>query len=809
MIGNPTVVNTIISPKEDIRIYTPSYDLSLSSVENVASDIKDHYPADFFIIETHLQIGNAALSENAGIKLLKMLRLHHINSHVVLYSWQSREMLMGDMRNAIVFSKGVSFHRLPEFLNDVQCLDFEKLAQETANEGELLQLFRAEYNPDDRHFNANKFGVWHLMRVHDAYEKWIRRDVSRPSDDKLRRNINDYLNSYNGKLLQFIGGKRAENLEERIQKLTKIYDEKARLDKLKHAEDSIKAIDEEIKKFTIRIETVKELRESYTDKRPTAGGFFQKKTMADEQVMSLIEDEISEYEVQIPALEKAKDYFIRIKNWAEAPSDTPSTTRIDANKFENCTFKTIKTALEERKPRIVYVDDMADKGWANILQRIIYKEEADYEQMVTFVPRENDTIQEIADKISGIENPDLIILDLRLKDEQGYYDPADLSGFQVLQELNKRNLGCAILILTASNKVWSLKEAFKGNVMSYWTKSGIGADETEDSVSNYFDLICQIKHLTDYTWMFQLIAKLEKTQRQVENSQKPFWWEKKHLAYKKGEKRYFRELTPKKDIVKLLNDAIQTALKDMRQMFFFDHSDTSRSLMLNTFVLRVSDILEIIHLYNERDADYITLACRMKAKKTTNDLLKTRNISAHSGFIEQDWGKIEGFVSFVIGYVLKEPMELQGVTEINIPYTEKTNNKVSNESQNITENAVSPKTEENKTIFNNGNQLTPLADRRTLLQQGKKITVDVVNIQQHNDFGYFYNFYYDETQSTIGVLLYTDNERHREFIDKIEKGDIIQVRQYDTATNGLPRFKITRYYKRDEWNNTLNSAQEQ
>ena len=104
--------------------------------------------------------------------------------------------------------------------------------------------------------------------------------------------------------------------------------------------------------------------------------------------------------------------------------------------------------------------------------------------------------------------------------------PADLSGFQVLKALDKKNLPCAILIFTASNKVWSLKEAFKGNVMSYWIKEGLDrADGIEDSVNNYLDLITQINTLTRVKGVFEYLAELKTMAKEINEAQQLFWWE--------------------------------------------------------------------------------------------------------------------------------------------------------------------------------------------------------------------------------------------------------------------------------------------
>ena len=103
LIEKQPVAESITSRRDDIEVYDGCLD---ESVEMIAEDIKNRFAKsdDVLLIDVHLSIGGVPLSENAGIKLLKMLRLQRVDNHVVLYSWLSREMLMDDLSNAIRLS---------------------------------------------------------------------------------------------------------------------------------------------------------------------------------------------------------------------------------------------------------------------------------------------------------------------------------------------------------------------------------------------------------------------------------------------------------------------------------------------------------------------------------------------------------------------------------------------------------------------------------------------------------------------------------------------------------------------------------
>ena len=123
LIENQPVANVIAESLSGIEVFPID---KFDSLETLSETIPDYY--DFYMINANLRVGNGICATNDGIKLLKQLRLRHNNSHVIIYSWLDKEMLMTqDIRNAILFSKGVSFYRLPDFLDFVRVIDMENL----------------------------------------------------------------------------------------------------------------------------------------------------------------------------------------------------------------------------------------------------------------------------------------------------------------------------------------------------------------------------------------------------------------------------------------------------------------------------------------------------------------------------------------------------------------------------------------------------------------------------------------------------------------------------------------------------------
>lgn len=107
---------------------------------------------------------------------------------------------------------------------------------------------------------------------------------------------------------------------------------------------------------------------------------------------------------------------------------------------------------------IVYIDDEFDKGWENIL-RIIFESSGvqfncyhDFDKSLT----KEQLIRNIENYIATTD-ADCYILDLRLH-EDDFSETKDLTGHQIAEYIKTQNKGNQIVVFSASNKIWNLKE---------------------------------------------------------------------------------------------------------------------------------------------------------------------------------------------------------------------------------------------------------------------------------------------------------------------------------------------------------------
>ena len=193
----------------------------------------------------------------------------------------------------------------------------------------------------------------------------------------------------------------------------------------------------------------------------------------------------------------------------------------------------IRKSFQEVPPKIIYVDDQAQEGWAKIFQRMIYGGESD--NFAVIVPQKEEDEKEIVQRILNEEkrlkeNTNqivLLILDLRLKQEKGELPIEDISGIKVLKELKGKKFSCPILITTASNKWKSYKEINRLGALVYWQKKGLDEqNDTKSLLENYFSflkliyVLCKDKSIEFlYNDFSSMIRELEKNEKVV------YWWE--------------------------------------------------------------------------------------------------------------------------------------------------------------------------------------------------------------------------------------------------------------------------------------------
>lgn len=148
----------------------------------------------------------------------------------------------------------------------------------------------------------------------------------------------------------------------------------------------------------------------------------------------------------------------------------------------------------KRKKRIMLVDDMAEEGWLSILRSIIYNDadsqKLDFAKVITNVNGwdESLTRNELEVKIKD-HTPHLILLDLRLGDEQGNKAVEELGGYKLLTYLQNHSVykGVPVIMFTATTKADTVKTLLRAGATAVWTKPGIDEGLSQKEITERYD----------------------------------------------------------------------------------------------------------------------------------------------------------------------------------------------------------------------------------------------------------------------------------------------------------------------------------
>lgn len=111
-------------------------------------------------------------------------------------------------------------------------------------------------------------------------------------------------------------------------------------------------------------------------------------------------------------------------------------------------------------PKLLYIDDEADKGWYEIFCKVLYDINGlDFKYLdEEFNSKTQDEIIKISlDKISK-DDIDLVLLDFRLHPNDFITnDIHEVTGLKLLKEIKLLNPGIQVIIFSATNKIWNLQ----------------------------------------------------------------------------------------------------------------------------------------------------------------------------------------------------------------------------------------------------------------------------------------------------------------------------------------------------------------
>lgn len=603
-----------------------SYPILVDKPENLVKSIFEAYSyKNLFLINVNYNYDNISHSENAGILLLKYLRLYHLNQHCVLYSFLSREQLMiQNPQNAILFSKGVTFIRLPKKLDTI---NFEFLINKKAPE-DLSDYFKAEFRlPDNRHFFANWWGMLQLWKVHKAVEKIAGSTVIKEIESDFKGSLNE-MYSYQGLVARYIKKVADPNIEHHLKilinrKVNDFKDEECRKSKRKIYIDELYVKDYEYEiQLNLLDETLTESQNTVLKKLlDNVIGFSSSiqnkigkiKAAKDKLGNDIIHEKA--YLTLISQIKKEKElvYDKRRKLNREIISIINEIAHNKCFSTDGFNPFEIRKKLIEKNPKIVFVDDQAGDGWAAIFQRIIYG--GNNENLTTIQPKKTDTIEEISSTIINTVkaiNADLLILDLRLQGETGNYNQVDdISGFKVLVSLKEKQINCPILITSASNKIWSYKETLNFGANAYWMKEGLDNNVDFDySVENYLlfiDLVYTLSCSSEFNFLYKVFLK---NINQIKQRDTTLWWESKFW----GEDDLFNiesngkidvfeksKITKKETVADLLNVSFAVFETYLNQKIQQRSNTTLDNSLSTVIIIQCFRVLEHIHNFDKID----------------------------------------------------------------------------------------------------------------------------------------------------------------------------------------------------------------
>ena len=441
-----------------------------------------------FFIDIEIELDGGGAASRKGIEVLKYLRLKNYLQHCVMFSIASlSELLKEHPERIILCSKGVTFvHTI-----DVRNVNVKNTPQESSD---LKPYFKNDYIvSDDRHSVANWWGVYCLYKIQHIME------VS-----KAIRALDEAKKSQNG------------NIKELEQALEKLQEEKpeATIPRAWKEMNSYQGIVAQyfnkIESDSI-IERVKMVEESFEGTQPET--------------------------LNVP------------NSTDETPNESYSNLGVELHNAPGRSFsvnmKDVRQNFREFPPKIIYVDDQADDGWANVFKRIIYGTTTTELFKTVKIEQNTDTEQNIVSKIREAQkafsqmpkymlNPMLLILDLRLFSTENTRKIEEVSGIKVLELLKNDSFpSFPIMVVSASNKINFFAKTITLGALFYWQKKGLEEiNDTESIIANYYDFIKSV-HTICYNENIQLIYRsflpgiqILKTEfclsKQKSNSS--FWW---------------------------------------------------------------------------------------------------------------------------------------------------------------------------------------------------------------------------------------------------------------------------------------------
>jgi len=156
-------------------------------------------------------------------------------------------------------------------------------------------------------------------------------------------------------------------------------------------------------------------------------------------------------------------------------------------------------------PKILYIDDEAEKGWHEIFHRILYELNG-----ISFAyldeefnsKTQEELIKTSLEKIAN-DDIDLVILDFRLHPNDFITNNIEnVTGLKILKKIKNLNAGIQVIIFSATNKVWNLQAFLDAGADGFVVKESPEFVINKTSTCEYIQSMCtQISNRLEYTYL--------------------------------------------------------------------------------------------------------------------------------------------------------------------------------------------------------------------------------------------------------------------------------------------------------------------
>lgn len=299
---------------------------------------------------------------------------------------------------------------------------------------------------------------------------------------------------------------------------------------------------------------------------------------------------------------------------------------------------------------LLIIDDKINEGWTDAY-RLLFPNVS----ITTLAPDttyKNDLVGFYKNEVEKtIQGKDLLILDLRLFDEQSIYiSPEQVSGVQLLKIIRQQNLDIPVLITSASNKSAMVKTVLQYGADAYWLKQGIDEEKTPtDTIENYSNLINYVEKLSnsqEYTLIKQLFAIYNHCKTKNDK-----WWENmKWLNNSTTHANTTELLDYLLEIIYLYRFYLQNQIQtDLPYSFKPKHFYTA-------IINKIGGIVELIHNFdNSKSFEEVNSEFKSERGDTLGrSIIKKRNEASHFNGSTFDLESVRDIVTLLQDYLTQK-----------------------------------------------------------------------------------------------------------------------------------------------------------